>query len=227
MAGLTLNNLSAEVAEITKRTDKATQIQNAILQRANCLLHLDEWPFARAYKTFTMTTDEFRYALPSAFAIPQGVTIWTSGDERTLNILEQNIFDHMFPKPDERSNDKPAYCCIKNDEIWFDRGADTTYDVRLDFYYIPHDATLTGVSAELTELAKLALVRYASADIFYQIGSREKWKEMKEEGSEFILALKNRYMMVKERDAGFISPTDAWDYVSRYFPDDEWKRLGW
>jgi hypothetical protein len=171
-----------------------------------------------------MSTGDYRYALPSAFAIPQQVVVFDPDDERNLVLLDQHIFDHMFPKPDERSNGKPAYYCIKNDELWFDRGADSTYPIRLDFQTIPADMTSQGgtygVSAELTEMARVAMINYAASDIFDQIGSIDRAARSEEKGNLFVRALQKRYEMLQ-------SPEAAWDYMSKYFPDDEWRRLGW
>ena len=227
MAVLTLNNLSARVGRITKRTDLSTEIADAILERANYLLHLDEWPFDRAYKSMSLVVGTYRYALPSAFAIPWGITNFTSDKQRTWKLLDQHTFDAMFPKPDERGNGEPAYYCIKNDEFWTDRGADATDTIRLDYQMIPLDATLGGISAEMTDMAKLAIVNYAASDIFEQIGNVARQDRSEKKGDMFVRALQKRYETLAEKNSGFISPQDIHNYVETYFPDDEWKRLGW
>ena len=115
----------------------------------------------------------------------------------------------------------------ENDELWFDRGAGTAYTVRMDFQMIPGNALNYGISAEMTEMAKIAMINYAASDIFEQIGSGERAKYSEEKGNKFVAALQNRYEMLREKESGFISPEAAWDEASKHYPDDEWVRLGW
>lgn len=210
MAALTLANMLARVKRNVPTTTMDTELQDALLERMNYLASLDTFPFQEAYQSTTLSSGDYRLATPTNFAIIKSLTCWdATGDEREIELLDAASFSSMFPKPDENSSNPPSFACVRvaEGEIWFNTIADANYTIRIEFFAIPDDATDTTVS-QLTELAKLTLVKWASADGFRMIGEHDRANQFENEGNGFFKAMTRRYQLALEEDARIISPKE-------------------
>jgi len=211
MAALSLANMLARVKRNVPTTTMDTELQDAILERMNYLVSIDVFPFQEVYQSTTLAASSYSIATPSNFASIKDITIWMGSDDQlSLEVLDSSTFSRLFPKPDENTTDRPKKCTVKvaEGEIWFNCPADIAYTVRLLFHAIPDDVTDTTVS-QMVELAKLVLIKWASADGFRMMGEYDRGDQWEEEGNRFMLALKRRYQLSLEKDARFISPKEA------------------
>jgi hypothetical protein len=201
---LTLANMLARVKRNVPTTTMDTELQDAILERMNYLVSLDAFPFQEGYQTTTVTSD-YRVATPDNFAYLRDLVIWESESERHLTILDPVTFDQMFPKPDENDTGTPTYCCVRiaEGEFWFNCPVDSMV-IRAYFYKIPDDATDTTVS-QLTELAKITLEKWASADGFRMMGEHDRADRFEAEGNKIFQAMKKRYQLSREEGTQMIS----------------------
>jgi hypothetical protein len=208
---LTLGDLLARVKRNVPSITMDTEIQDAILERMNYLVTLDTFPFQQKYQTATLPSGEYRLATPDDFAIVNSVVIWMSDDkERHLDIWDSTEFSRVFTDPAEINIGIPDVCCIRvaEKELWFNCPADGDLVVRMEFTYIPSDATDVNIT-QLTELAKLALVKWASADAFRMMGEHDRADLFEADGNKFLAAMEKRYQLALEQDARFISPQEA------------------
>jgi hypothetical protein len=209
MAALTLANILARVKRLVPTTTMDTELGDAILERIQYLQSLDVFPFTEKYQDTTLAVGDWRVATPDNFAILKDLTVWYSGSERSLEILDPSTFSQMFPKPDEEEQDTPAYCCVNvaEGEIWFNCPVDAAYVIRIVFNAVPDDATDTTV-AYLTELAKLTIRDWAAADGFRMLSEHDRAEQLEMQGNNKLAAMKKRYQHSLEEDARFISPKE-------------------
>ncbi len=214
MAALSLANMLTRVKRNVPITTMDTELQDALLERMSYLVSLDIFPFQDGYVSNSLASGNWQMATPSDFAYPKQLTIYTASYERTLEKLDAFVFDKMFPMPSNDTAGEPTHYCIKvaEGEIWFNCPTDETYTVRLYFYKIPDDVTDTTVS-QLTELAKLALIKWASADGFRMQRQFDTGAQWEVEGDKFFAAMEKRYAMSRVEDARFVS---LMEYHKRY-----------
>ena len=210
MAALTLANMLARVKRNVPTTTMDTELQDALLERMNYLVSLDVFPFQEGYEEATVTS-EYRLSTPNNFAYLKDLIIWESGSERHLTILDPVTFDQMFPKPNENDVATPTYCCVRiaEGEFWFNCPVDSMV-IRAYFYKIPDDATDITVS-QLTELAKITLIKWASADGFREMGQHDRADKWEAEGNKTFLAMKKRYQLSREEGTQMISGKQVHD----------------
>lgn len=206
MAALSLANMLARVKRNVPSTTMDTELQDALLEKMSYLVSLDIFPFQEGYVSTSLAAGEWQMSTPDNFACLKRVSIYTDGHERPIDRLDASIFDQLFPMPSEDTADAPTNCCIKvaEGEIWFNCPTDEVYTIRVYFYKIPDDVTDTTVS-QLVELAKLALIEWASAQGFREMGQYDRAKEHDDEGNKDLAALEKRYALSREEDARMIS----------------------
>ena len=207
---LTLANMLARVKRNVPTTTMDTELQDSLLERMNYLVSLDTFPFQEKYQSSVLAAGAYLMTTPDNFANLKSIVCWITGEENDITILGATEFSRMFPKPDENAADYPSYCCIRvaEGEIWFDCPASAATTIRMEFYAIPDDATDATVS-QMIELAKLALIRWASADGFRMMQEHDRADKFEDQGNKFLGAMKIRYQLAMEKDAGFISPQKA------------------
>ncbi len=201
---LSLANMLDRVKRNVPTTVMDTELQDSLLERMNYLVSADVFPFQEDYEEDDITSG-YRMVMPDNFASLKDVVIWTSGKESQIEIIDSGMFDRMFPKPDE-DDGTPKFCCVKvaEGELWFNCSVDQTYTIRMYFYKIPDDATDTTVN-QLVELAKLTLIKWASADGFRMMREFDTANQWQEEGNKHFQALERRYQLAREEGARFIS----------------------
>jgi hypothetical protein len=203
---LSLADMLTRVKRYVPTTTMDTELQDSLLERMNYLVSLDVFPFQEKYEETTITGGSWNIATPDNFGSIKDLIIYTPGRERPLTRFDAVQFDRMFPMISNQSPDEPKYYCIKvaNGEIWFDCPMDQDYILRIYFYAIPDDATDTTVS-QLTELAKLVLIKWASADGFRMMEQHDRAMALEGEGEAFLKALKRRYAIAQEEGSRMIS----------------------
>ena len=217
--GLTLQNMLDRVKRRVPTTTHDTELQDALLERMNYLVSLDMFPFQEVYQTATLST--YYVATPPNFGVIQSAVLWlTDGRQKELEILDSTSFSKMFPEPEAMTNRVPTYGCIKvaEGQFWVDCIPDSTYNLRMLFYAIPDDVTDPTVS-QLTELAKLCLIDWASADGFRLLGQHDTAGEWKKEGDDKFRAMERRYQRAIERDGRFLAPNFQFAVRRRQLPD--------
>jgi hypothetical protein len=204
---LSLANMLSRVKRYVPTTTHDTELQDSLLERMNYLVSIDTFPFQEKYLQFNSVAGSWHENTPDNFATIKDLIIYTTGSERHLTRLDATEFDTMFPMPSEQPADTPTYYCIKvaEGEIWFNCPLSTSLDFRIYYYAIPDDATDVTVS-QMVELAKLTLVKWASADGFRMLGEYDRATVLEEEGNKMLAALKRRYQLAQEEGARFISP---------------------
>lgn len=207
MAALSLANILTRVKYIFPSTTMDTELTTAILERMNYLVSLDIFPFQEDFDYVSLASGNYRVATPSNFATIKELQIYTAGYERPLERLDSGVFDNRFPNPSNETAGEPVYYCIKvaEGEIWFNCPTDVTYEFRIYYYKIPDDATDETVS-QMVELAKIILIKWASADGFRMTGEHDRGDRMEQEGNEALKALQRRYQLAQEEGACFMSP---------------------
>ncbi len=203
---LSLANMLSRVKRYVPSTTHDTELQDSLLERMNYLVSIDTFPFQEKYQFTLVPASSYIVATPNNFANVKDLVIWTVGDERPLTKLDATEFDTLFPNPSNNSEDEPSYYCIKvaEGEIWFNCPLDTDLTVRIYFYAIPDDATDPTVS-QMVELAKLTLIKWASADGFRMMREFDTANQWQEEGNKHFQALERRYQLAREEGARFIS----------------------
>ena len=191
-------------------TTHDTELQDALLERMNFLVSADVFPFQEKYQTTTLPGGQYALASPLNFAVPLALTLWeTNAKEKKIEILDRVEFIRNFPKPDERLANPPSYACvaIAESQIWFNCPADNDYNIRIEFYAIPTDVTDQTVS-QLTELAKLTLINWATADGFRMLMQHDEADKWEAQGDKYFATMQKRYQLAQEADARFISPKE-------------------
>jgi hypothetical protein len=206
MSALSLANMLSRVKRNVPTTTMDTELQDALLEKMTYLVSLDIFPFQEKYQEASIVEGTWRICTPTNFANLKQLTIYTADSERPLEILGSTEFDKLFPMPSNDDEDKPIYCSVRiaEEEIWFNCPTDATYTIRIYFYQIPDDVTDTTVS-QMVELAKLALIEWASGQGFRQMGQYDRAKEHDDEGNKNFAALEKRYALSREEDARMIS----------------------
>jgi len=207
MASLTLANMLTRVKRIVPSTLMNTELEDALLERMNYLATLDAFPFQERYQEETLISGEYRLATPDNFAYIKSISVWMSDNkEREIDLMDAVTFLELFPKPNEREIGVPIYCCVRinEGEIWFDCPADGNLIIRMESFHIPDDATDVTVT-QLTELAKLALVKWASADGFRMMSEFDRADKLEVEGNRYLDAMQKRYGLALERNARIMS----------------------
>ena len=207
---LTLANMLARVKRKVPTTTLDTELQDHLLERMNYLVTLDAFPFQEKYQSDTITAGSYNWATPSNFAYPKTVILYTAGNERPLEFLDNQEFDRRFPNPSNLGSEEPKYYTIKvaEGEIWFNCPTDLGYELRILFYAIPDDAADTTIS-QLTEMAKLTLIDWASSDGFKDLKEFDRADAMERDGDKKFMALKRRYQLAREEGARFISMKES------------------
>jgi hypothetical protein len=204
---LSLANMLTRVRRNVPSTTMDTELQDALLERMNYLVSIDTFPFQEKYETTLLPANSYNVATPDNFADVKDLVIWEAGSERTLDRMDSTEFDRVFPNPSNQDAEKPSIYCIKvaEGEIWFNCPTDQAYNIRIYFYSIPDDATDVTIS-QMVELAKLTLIKWASADGFRMIGEHDRATIFEQEGDKMLGALRRRYQLAQEEGARFISP---------------------
>jgi hypothetical protein len=207
---LSLSDILTRVKYIYTSVLRDTELTAAILERMNYLVSLDVFPFQESYDSTTLAANDYRLATPDNFAILKSLTIWQADFKSQLTIISPVSFENLYPMPTDNTVGIPSHACIKvaEGEIWFNRPADIDYTIRLIYHKIPDDATDTTVS-QLTELAKICLVKWAAADGFRMDSEHDRAKALEEEGDKFFKALERRYALAREEEGKFISFREA------------------
>ena len=185
-----------------------TELEDALLERMNYLATLDAFPFQERYQEEILYTGEYRLATPDNFAYIKSISVWmTDHKEGEIDLMDAVAFLELFPKPNERELGVPHYCCVRvaEGEIWFDCPADSNITIRMESFHIPDDATDPTIT-QLTELAKLALVKWASADGFRMMSEFDRADKLEAEGDRYIAAMQKRYKLAMEKNARILSP---------------------
>jgi hypothetical protein len=203
---LTLANILTRVKYIYPSALRDTELTASILERMNYLVSLDVFPFQEDYDSITLSANSYNIATPDNFAIVKSLVIWQADFKSQVTMLSPIAFDNLYPMPSDNTVGTPSHACIKvaEGEIWFNRPADIAYTVRLVYHKIPDDATDTTVS-QLTELAKICLIKWAAADGFRMDAEHDRAKALEEEGDKVFKALERRYALSREEEAKFIS----------------------
>lgn len=206
---LSLANMLARVKRYVPTTTMDTELQDALLERMNYLQSLEVFPFTESYVDTVLAVGDWRCNTPTNFAILKDAVIWYSGEEYDMEILDKSTFSKLCPKPDEETPGPPGYCCVNvaEDEIWFNCPMDVAYTIRIVFNAVPDDAAGVTIS-HLTELAKICLIRWGTADGFRMIGEHDRADQFEKQGDNIFLAMKKRYQGAIEEDARFMCPQE-------------------
>lgn len=206
---LSLANMLARVKRNVPTTTMDTELQDVLLERMNYLQSLEVFPFTESYVDTVLAVGDWRCNTPNNFAILKDAVIWNTDHQYDIEILDKSTFSKLFPKPDEEEARSPGCCCVNvaEDEIWFDCPMDIAYTIRIVFNAIPDDATSVTIT-QLTELAKICLIKWASADGFRMIGEHDRADQFEKQGDNHFLSIKKRYQRAIEEDARFMSPQE-------------------
>lgn len=206
MAALTLANMLTRLKYIVPTTTMDTQLTTCLLERMNYLVSLDAFPFQELYQSATVASGEYTASTPSNFAYPKTFIIYDSTHRKPLQYLDPAVFDSMFPDVADITADIPSYYTVKIAEgyFYFNCPTDAAYTAQCYFYAIPDDVTDTTIS-QMTELAKLTVIRWAASDGFRMVGEHDRATQEENQGNVFFAALKRRYQLASEPDARFIS----------------------
>jgi len=206
MAALTLANMLTRLKYLVPTTTMDTELTTCLLERMNYLVSLDTFPFQEGYVSDTLAADAYYIVTPDNFANPKSMVIYSDLHTQTLTYLDPHAFDQMFPNLADITESTPVYYTVKVAEgyFMFNCPADEAYTVQCHFYKIPDDVTDTTIS-QMTELAKLTVIRWAAADGFRMMGEHDRATAEEAQGNNFLAALKRRYQLSQETDARFIS----------------------
>lgn len=154
-----------------------------------------------------LTDGAYYLSTPTRAAVITSIRSTTDGYERNIDLLDETAFNSMYPAPSNRTSGQPTYACLKEAEgkVYFDRPSDGADTLEWEYYEIPTDATASAYVANLNELAKLTLVRWAAADGFSMLNEFDRANSMEEEGNSFLNALKRRYHHAMQENSRFIS----------------------
>ena len=207
---LTLANMLARVKRLVPTTQLDTELQDALLERMNFIATLDTFPFQEKYQYATLTAGDYVMSTPDNFAVCKDVSIWTADYQQSVEIMDACTFTELYPNPAENTTDTISACTIKVAEgvLWFNSIASVDHTIRMFFLAIPDDATDATIS-QMTELAKLTVVKWAAADGFRMISQFDRAMAEEQDGNNFLTALKRRYQLSREEDARFISAKEV------------------
>ena len=235
MAAITLANINTRVGHNCGKWDSTfltTHVQPKVLERVSVLAAMEEFGEFLRVSTGSLTANDYDYSIATdlsitSFGIPCGFRITTSGSEKRLFYLDNRTFDLMFPKPDEKDG-CPTYYTIVDDNLYLSPMPDAAYSYSIRDFIIFADANLSTVVADyLSELAKIVIIEYASADVLGGVlNQTQKAAYHEQQGDKKLAAYMARWAREKENDSGFISLRDLWRDKNEP-QDDNWKRLGW
>ena len=151
MDKMTGSEFYAYVLKTFKRTDKSTEIYDAI---ADTVVDMCERMGFEETKVEAYTVDgiaelgDYKVDLPPDFARLLGDVRWSDQqDSGTLTKLSKQEFNEKFPDPDgdDPIDGKPTHYCVFGNQILLGPVPDrTTYEYQIDYSSFPGDDAVTG-----------------------------------------------------------------------------------
>jgi len=205
MAALTLANMLTRVKRNVPTTTMDTELQDALLERMNYLATLDALPFQEGHADVTLAANQYTADTPTDFAYPRSLVIFQTDKYRPLEFMSVGAFDDLYPRPDQSTDEITHYTVkVAEGKFWFNSTNASSLAMKLLFHKIPDDATDVTIS-QLSELAKITLIKWASADGFRHMGEHDRAGQFEAEGDKMFMAMKKRYQLALEQDSRFIS----------------------
>jgi len=189
-------------------TQISADIENSVLERLNYLVSLDLFAFQQKLSAAPdLTVGLYYLTVPTRAAVITDLRLTLDDYERNIELIDEGVFNQMYPAPQNNAQGKPVHACMREGEskVYFDKPADGTLSLEWGYYEIPTDATSSAYVANLNELAKLTLVRWAAADGFRMLNEFDRAEAMENEGNRFLTALKRRYHHSMQENARFVS----------------------
>jgi hypothetical protein len=187
-----------------------TEVQDAILERMNYLFSLDILPFHEATNTKSLAANSYWFAMSALNAdisIVKSLKITTATFENNPVKLAVKTFDEMFPAPaNETANEPTNYKIdVAESKIVFNCPMAGTRTISVDFYKVPINIKSSASFASMTELAKLAVGKWAASDGFRMNSEWDRADKLEDEGNKLLAAIKRRYQLAKEEESRIVS----------------------
>ena len=154
VVGYTVGTLADEdacVAEVQSKLNRGTltdstkptveEVKNWLSIAKQELSETRSFSWRRRYVTVTLTAGEYRYSLPPDFGGGR-LNIRDKTNDNKIKMVNEHVFDTLYPDPSEVASGEILVACIKNMELWVIPAPDGDDELELEYKRTGDDQTI-------------------------------------------------------------------------------------